>query len=286
MRNLVHFLVRNAHWWLFLLLVFCSLVMIVNRGTFQRSIYLSSANVVTGQVYQISSSVTSYIKLKSVNTILMDELAKKEARIQYLEAHIKDSNDSIKTQAILEDTLNISNYSFLTAHVINNSISQADNYITLDKGAADGVALDMGVISASGVVGIICLVSEHLSIVLPILNTKFILSCKTYRDNHFGPLVWDGNDPRYAWLNKQPRHASFEVGDTIVTSGHSHIFPPGIMVGRAVDSRKDDDDNYYSLRVNLATDFYSLKDVIIVKSKHQEEQKALQKALEESLKTK
>ena len=254
--------------------------MIVKQGAFQRSIFLSSANVVTGHIYQTSSTITSYIGLKSENESLIEQLAEKENRIQYLETFLKEYHDSINIQTILSETLDLSHYSFYTARVINNTISRVDNFITLNKGRLDGLAPDMGVLSADGVVGIVQKVSDHFAVVLPILNSKFVLSCKIQRNNHFGPLVWDGTDPRYAWLNEYPKHVTFNIGDTIITSGYSDIFPAGIMVGTVVDSEKENNDNSYSLKVALAADFYSLKEVLVVNNKFQQEQFNLEKSIE------
>ncbi len=275
MRNLITFLIKYAYWWLFLLLVLVSVELIVNDNIFQRSIYLSSANKVSGKIYNVSSSLTSYIGLKAVNEDLTNRSAEMEARIQFLEEYIRLKGDSLASNA-LKDTANFSDYSFLTAKVINNSISQIENYITLNKGSIHGVAPDMGVISPNGVIGVVSLVSKNFSVVIPILNPKFSLSCKIRKTNYFGPLVWDGIDARYAWLNNQPRHVPFNKGDTVVTSGFSAIFPEGIMVGIIEDSKKEKDDNFNSLKVKLSTDFYSLKEVLLVNNKKRKEQHELE----------
>ncbi len=276
MRNLINFLIRNAHWWLFLLLIFISVGLIVNDAAYPRSIYLSSANEVSGRVYQTSAALTSYIGLKTVNEDLNERVAEMEARIRYLEATIAKSRDSLSSSAILKDSMNVSDYTFITAQVVNNSVSQLENFITLDKGSAQGINRDMAVISATGVVGAVRLVSENFSVVIPILNPKFQLNCKLQRTNYFGPLVWDGINPRYAWLKNQPRHIEFTPGDTIVTSGFSAIFPPGIMVGTVIDTKKESDDNFNSLNIELSTDFQALKDVLVIGNKKQKEQRQLE----------
>lgn len=276
MRNLLNFLVRNLHWWLFLLLVVASFALLLHDTAYPRSVYLSSANSVTGSVYRLSSSVTSYVGLKTENDDLMEKVAEMEARIQYLQEYISHRVDSVASKAVLSDSLGASGYTFVKAQVVNSSVAQADNYITINKGTADGVTSDMGVISATGAVGVVSLASEHFSIVIPILNSKSRLSCKIRKNNHFGPLVWEGGDPNFAWLMNQPRHVLFNTGDTVVTSGFSTIFPPDIMVGTIVDSKKENNDNFNSLKVALSTDFYTLKNVLVINNKNQKEQMELE----------
>lgn len=278
MRNLLNFFIRNSHWWLFLLLVGVSFFFILQDSAYQRSIYLSSANKITGSVYQLSSSLISYTGLKTENEDLTRVMADMEARIQSLEEYIRN-NMSVTSEAVLSDSLSVAQYSFIQAQVVNNSVSRSDNYITVNKGRADGIAPDMGVISATGAVGVVSMVSDHFSVIIPILNSKSRLSCMIRHSGHFGPLTWDGTNPRYAWLKNQPRHVLFQTGDTIVTSSFSSIFPPGIMVGTVAGSKKENNDNFNSLKVDLSTDFYTIKNVLVVKNSTQNEQLTLERSI-------
>ena len=143
----------------------------------------------------------------------------------------------------------------------------------LSKDRKTGVEPDMGVVSERGVVGIVSTVSDHFSVVIPLLNPKFKLSCKVLGSSYFGTLSWNGRNARFANLDELPRHVEFEKGDTIVTSGYSAIFPSGIIVGKVVNFEKQHDDNFYSLEVELATDFQALNNVRIIKNYRQAEQK-------------
>ncbi|MDR0799743.1 MAG: rod shape-determining protein MreC, partial [Dysgonamonadaceae bacterium] len=175
------------------------------------------------------------------------------------------------------DSLRAVIYRFMPAHVVYNSIANAENYITLDKGADDGIREDMGVMSPNGIVGVVMSVSPHFSLVIPVLNPKFRLSCKTKNSNYFGSLVWDGGDPRYTYLQELPRHVEFDLSDTIVTSGYSTIFPEGLLVGTIVDSQKQKNDNYNSVKIKLFTNFTTLTDVLIITNRLQGEQRNLHK---------
>ena len=126
-------------------------------------------------------------------------------------------------------------YQIFKANVIKNSLNKADNYITLDRGTTEGIRPEMGVVDANGVVGIVYKTSPHYSLVIPLLNSKSSISCKIVGSDYFGYLKWEGGNSRFAYLKDLPRHAEFNLGDTVVTSGYSTVFPEGVMVGTVDD---------------------------------------------------
>ena len=170
-------------------------------------------------------------------------------------------------------------YDILKAKVINNSLTYTDNYITINKGEKDGVRREMGVVDGNGVVGIVYLTSDNYAVVIPILNSKSNISCKIRRSDYFGFLVWDGGSSQYAVVKDMPRHSLFSLGDTIVTSGHSAVFPGGIPVGTIEEITDSQDGLSYQLKVKLFTDFGRLNDVRVIVRKGQEEQIKLEQKL-------
>ena len=171
----------------------------------------------------------------------------------------------------------LSGYDIFKAKVVNNTLTHADNYITLDKGEKDGIRSEMGVVDGNGVVGIVYMTSDHYSVVIPVLKSKSSISCKIKNSDYFGFLKWDGGASNYATVKDMPRHSLFSLGDTIVTSGHSAVFPSGIPVGIVEDISDSHDGLSYLLKVRLFTDFGKLNDVRVIAKKTQEEQLLLEK---------
>ena len=167
-------------------------------------------------------------------------------------------------------------YQLFKAHVIKNSLNLVDNYITLDKGSSSGIRSEMGVVDGNGIVGIVYETSPSYSVVISVLNSKSNISCKIIGSDYFGYLKWEHGDSRYAYLKDLPRHAEFNLGDTVVTSGFSTVFPEGIMVGTVDDMSDSNDGLSYLLKIKLATDFGKLSDVRVVARTGQEEQKKLE----------
>jgi len=173
----------------------------------------------------------------------------------------------------------LSEYDILEARVLNNSLIHADNYITINKGEKDGVHSEMGVVDGKGVVGIVYLTSSNYSVVIPILNSKSNISCKIKRSDYLGFLVWDGGSSQYAMVKDMPRHSMFSLGDTIVTSGHSAVFPSGIPIGTIEDMKDSNDGLSYQLKVKLFTDFACLQDVRVVSRRNKDEQIQLEERI-------
>ena len=275
MRNLLNFLLKYNHWFLFILLEVISFVLLFRFNHYQHSVYFSSANAVAGKVYEVSGGITSYFHLKSVNEDLLDRIMELEQQNHNLEdalgRHLSDSTE-------LNSIRNLPNtdYQVFKARVINNSLNLVDNYITLNRGSKDGIRPEMGVVDGNGVVGIVYDTSSHYSRVISVLNSKSSNSCKIVGSEYFGYLKWEYGDSRYAYLKDLPRHAEFNLGDTVVTSGYSTVFPEGIMIGTVDDMADSNDGLSYLLKVKLATDFGKVSEVRVIARTGQHEQKELE----------
>lgn len=278
MRKLLDFLFRKRHWFLFILLEVVSLILVYRNTNYQRNVFISSANVVTGHISSISGNISSYLNLRETNHELTERNGELEMRVLELQSRLERiSAENTVFEGFIPDSAQSFPFRFVLAKVVNNSVIHLSNYLTIDKGQTDGIFSGMGVVSERGVVGTVSHVSDHFAVVLPLLNPKSQLSCKLKGSNNFGTLRWNGRNARYAQLDELARHIEFEKGDTIITSGHSAIFPAGIMVGKVADFRKQHDDNFYSLEVELSTDFQALNNVRILINDEQTERLNLEK---------
>ena len=280
MRNLLNFLIKYNYWFLFLLLEVTSFVLLFRFNRYQQSIFFTSANAVVGSVYETTGAMKSYFHLRSINSDLLDRNLLLEQQLVALQNRLMQQGmDSASLRSI--ERVTPSTFSLHEAQVIKNSLTLEDNYITLDKGSADGIRPEMGVVDARGVVGIVFKTSPHYAIVISLLNSKSSISCKIAGSDYFGYLKWQGGDVQYAYLKDLPRHAQFNLGDTVVTSGYSTVFPEGIMVGTVDDMQDSHDGLSYLLKVKLATDFGKLNAVRIIERSRQLEQLELERQAQE-----
>ena len=281
MRNLFNFIIRNSHWLVAILLIAFSFYLVFACNSYQRSVFLTSANKVVGWSYAVTNNITSFFHLKKNNQQLLERNAQLLEEMHALKAQmdLQAANDSLIVEAFVSDTTEQVQFEFIPAEVVNVSFSGPNNFLTLNKGSAHGVQPDMGVISQQGVVGVVSMVSDKFSMVIPVINPKFRLSGKLKNSENYGSVSWDGKDVRYAQLGELPKHESFQVGDTVLTS-FSRIFPKRLVIGVVSSMGESKDDNFNTFNVRLATDFYSLQDVLIIRDAFHEEQKALEEALQ------
>ena len=275
MRNLLNFFLKYNYWFLFILLEVISFALLFRFNNYQGSAFFTSSNQVAGMAYEAANNVTGYFYLKSINDDLVQKNMELELQMEHLRKALMElTSDSTGLERMKSDALK--GYDIYRANVINNSLTHVDNYITLDKGENDGIRSEMGVINGSGVVGIVYHTSANYSLVIPVLNSKSSISCKIKRSDYFGFLKWDGGSSMYATVKDMPRHSLFSLGDTIVTSGHSAVFPGGIPIGIVEDISDSHDGLSYLLKVKLFTDFGRLNDVRVIAQKGQEEQLELE----------
>lgn len=269
MQQIINFLIRNKNNLLFLLLLGFSLFLTIQAHSYQKSRILSSANFLSGGIYSWTSEINEYFNLKAYNKRLLEENEKLRSMLAVVKdtAEIQDPADSLSFDG---------GFIFKAAEVINNNYSNRNNYLTLERGAEAGLRPDMGVVTSEGIVGIIEEVSEDYSTAISILNSNSKINAQLKKTNHFGTLIWNGQDPNVVQLIDVPAIAPVEVGDTIITGGRSLIFPKGIPIGEVIDFETDPTDSYYTIHIELFNDMTNIGYVYVIENPEREEIEALQ----------
>ena len=263
MQQIFNFILKNSNRLLFLLLLGISLSLTIQSHSYHRSKIISSANFLSGGVYEKINNISEYLDLRTQN----DALAKENARLRSILFNAKDTVTATKLDSIkgLHPT------DIIVSKVIHNSYNSHENYLTLNSGSLQGVKSDMGVINSLGIVGIIDNTSPRYATVLSLLNIKSQINAKIKKSNHFGSLVWNGKSTGFVQLIDIPRLAAIRKGDTIVTGGQSVIFPENLNIGTVDKIYIDNQTNYYTLDIKLFNDMTNLGHVYIIKSKDREE---------------
>ncbi len=263
MQQIFNFIFKNSNRLLFLLLLGISLFLSIQSHSFHRSRVISSANFLSGGVYEKMNSVSEYLNLKTQNEALVQE----NSKLKSLLFNKKDTSGL--DNAVKIDGVNAND--IIISKVIHNTFNTHENYLTLNSGSLQGVQSDMGVINSLGLVGIIDNTSRNYATVISILNTKSHINAKLKKSNHFGSLTWNGKSTGFVQLIDVPRLASIKKGDTIVTGGQSVIFPENINIGTIDKILTDNQTHFYTIQVKLFNDMTNLGHVYILKSKNREE---------------
>ncbi len=273
MRNLIFFLYKYYTFVLFFSLELFSIIVLYRYNNYQRASFLNYTSSVASVFYQTVNNTSNYFSLSRINDSLLVENAR--LRSQMISSYYKSGF----TQTSINDTDYKQQYTYISANVVNNSVVKRNNYITIDKGSLHGIRTDMAVIGGNGVVGIVTSVSSHFSTIRSALNSNTKISCMVKKNNAFGSLEWNGDDPKYSSLKYVNKHVPVSVNDEIVTSNYSTLFPEGLPVGKIFSYAIDAGDNFHVIKVELYTDFATLKNVYVINNILKSEQQELENKL-------
>jgi rod shape-determining protein MreC len=276
MRSLLNFFLKYNNILLFLLLEGVAFTLLFSRPGYQNIRAANIAGSVNGAMNEKLDRATSYFSLRKLNEDLVNEnyILRKTLRENRQKAN--------SVYRVVNDSLYNQHYVVISARVVNQTINRQKNFITLDRGTADGIETGMAVAGPNGIAGFVVGVSRNFSIAMSVLNLDFRLSARLRSNNYFGSLGWSGTSNKEAILSEIPHHVLISPGDTVETSGYSAIFPEGLIVGtvKGIDKTSG---NFLNINVTLATDFASLNNVYIIGDLLKGEQKELEESIIDSM---
>lgn len=264
MRNLFGFFVRYGSWFLFVIYLAVSCVWLFTDRRYQQSVYLTSANAVSSSVYELSSNVTGYFSLRSINNDLQARNASLENEVLNLRNQLDYYRSLVPEDSASLADMPANRFNFITANVSSNSTNKPLNYFTINRGSKAGIEKGMGVVNQNGVVGIVNVVGPNTARVISLLNETQHFSVKVKGTHSVGSLQWHTGNPSVAYAEEMPRHVPYHVGDTVVTSGFSTTFPEGIPVGVVMGQVRAADDNFTTLKLRLLPRFNDLGTVRVI----------------------
>lgn len=262
MKELLILILRLRALLLFIILEVICLFLVVRYNQSQRQIFISSSNAISGYFYEKTNNLKSFFDLRDENesiarknASLLQQLYKGSTRNGYLEGDIVDSL-----------------YVFRAARVINNDILGLRNSIVIDAGENQGISSRMGVITTDGIVGIVANTGNQYAKAYTLLNVDTRISAKIKSNGVIGTVQWSPGDYRYVELNTIAKHHSgIAVGDSVITSGYSLMFPAGHMIGTIASIDLKPGNNYYDIKVELTADLSRLDLVYVVEHRMKEE---------------
>ena len=285
MDKLLEFLHKYRHWFVFLILETIALVTYLSGSLYSRSLGWYATSAVFGRVNELMTEGWSYVGLRPRNEELLRENARLRTAYTLLARQMQDAEaHGVLPRLHATDSLPIDPSAVIIARVVNRVTHTSEVYYTINKGRRDGIETDMGVMSASGVVGAVMAVSDHYALVIPVLNPKIRLACTLLGQEVSGTLTASSSpNANEAILSNVPPHAHPQIGDTITTSGYSYLFPEGMMVGTIADSVparvKGSAGTFANYPVRLSTDFQGLRYVYVIREKPTHEVRALEDSI-------
>ena len=270
MHDFVERITAYIHWAIFLLLEVLSGLLLFKYNSYQGSIWFTQANTAAAYVHEWEAKAFAYLRMPAENAELVQRnilLQHETDSLRHLLAEaLKDSSATEKKQNTLLQDIKL-----IPAHIVDNSVRNRDNLLVINAGSNAGVEPEMGVVSGTGVVGIVSAVTPHYSLVISIRKSHSSLSCRLRRTDYFGYLKWKGGNTLRAYMEDVPRHAHIKVGDIVETSGFSNVFPAGIFLGKVAKIKNSSDGLAYELEILLGTDMSNLRHVNVISNLNKKE---------------
>ena len=267
MQQIISFFIRNKNFLLFAVLFLVSVSLTIRSHNYHKGKFVTSANFLAGGIFGFKTTITDYFDLEKQNEMLTEE--NRQLRLQLANQN-EEAVWNMGTDSL---------YKILSARVINNSYHKSKNHLTINKGSADGLKIDMGVISPQGVVGIVDGLSDHYATVQSVLNTNSQIIGAFKKSDHFGTIKWNTQNPNIVQLLEIPRLAPVALGDTIVTNQRSTIFPQGLPIGVVSQFDRDPEQDYYQIDVRLFTDMTAVKHVYLIENTQAKEIQQLEQQI-------
>ncbi|MBQ9169945.1 MAG: rod shape-determining protein MreC [Bacteroidaceae bacterium] len=263
MHDFIERITAYVHWALFLLLEALSGFLLFQYNHYQGSVWFTQANTAAAIVHEWEAKAISYLRMPAENAALAQRNIALQQQLDVMRHELAlakvDTSHTQKMQAeVLEGT------TLIPAQVVDNSVRKRDNMLVINAGSDDGVAPEMGVVSGTGVVGIVSAVTPHYALVMSILNSHSSISCRLRGTEYFGYLKWKGGKPLWAYMDDVPRHAQIKKGDVVETSGFSSVFPAGIFLGKVAEINNSSDGLAFELEILLSTDLANIRHVNVI----------------------
>ncbi|WP_185851003.1 rod shape-determining protein MreC [Blattabacterium cuenoti] len=262
MREFFNFLLKWRFFLFFLLLELSAIFLSFSnsKNKLYQYIYTGSSNFIIGNIYESIYKLRQYFLLEVENQRLINE-----------NISLRHSSFSSKIKKVIKDfnednVVYLQQYVYTPVKIINNSIHQQENYITINKGSLDGIRIDMGIILSDGIAGIITKTSPHFSIAISLLNAKIKVNARLRKNKYFGTISWDGLNHEYVVLYDISRYSFFSNGDIVETDGKSATFPEGIPIGKVDSYKLDEDRANYIIKVKLFSNFSTIENAYVVKN--------------------
>jgi len=299
--NFINFI---FHLIIFIILEGLAIFLISKNSIIQKYKIMQEIRLVQNLTWKNQYKLKSYFSLSKTNQQLADENARLRSFLSDYQQNISQSkiirgnvnavsntSNNAASNAYSDTSSNTINkqingnekpfFKYISAEIIQNTCNRSHNRIIINKGSLDGIKEDMGVITDRGIIGIVRQVSKHFSLIYSFLDIDESVSAIIKKTNTFGPLVWTGTNTKYAIMSEIPIHTEFSVGDTIVSSGYSTIYPANIPLG-TIESSEVKDGTQYNLKIKLFENYSSLKFVYVTECRDKEEILSLMKEKEDN----
>lgn len=216
--------------------------------------------VVWKGVTGIPVSLANLRNLARENAKLKDELRDLKPRLLLLEG-LRGENERLRAALALRQEKS-RRLRLQAAQVIGRSPTPWFSILEIDQGGQDGIKPDLPVITEAGLAGRVIEVSRFSSKVMLLTDPESSVAAANEGRRDFG--VVEGSYSNRLLMKYVGVGGEIKIGDKIVTSRLSTVFPPGILIGEVSHVSKGEHDLFYHIEIKPAVDFSKIEEVFII----------------------
>ena len=258
MRNLILFLIKNKEHFVYLLTLILSLLLLFSNDNEEMSVIRGFSSDI------ISLLSTPMVKIKSLTIVNEENQYLREKNLQLnleLESILYAADENEKLRELLDFKRN-TELKITPSTIINKGIQANINSLTIDVGTSAGVNPNQAVLTPAGIIGKTIQTGKESSIVQSISDNNFRLSVRIMPSGAVGILRWYKNN--ICKIYEVQKNVNINIGDRVITSGFSKIYPPKLPVG-IVSGVYDERGSYQKVvNVEIQNDFESIQNVFVV----------------------
>ncbi|HRZ87190.1 MAG TPA: rod shape-determining protein MreC [bacterium] len=260
---------RKKSWvWLFLIAL---LLVVLSLPHETSRLFKSAATVIFDPFLKSAGAVSGAFNAFTGTFVTRGELLREnrflQQKVDALNGELNKLRETASENKRLSELLEFKkreSYNAVPAQVIGRDPSNWYEAIFIDKGSVHGIAPDMPVVSAQGLVGKIVEVSRSVSKVLLVLDKNSRVGAMVQSSRDYG--IIEGTSSGVCRMNYLSRSAIISINDLIVSSGLGGVYPKGLVIGKVVKVAIDEFDLNKYADIEPGCDFSKLEEVLILKS--------------------
>ena len=206
-----------------------------------------------------TSGIGDWFSLRADNAALRAQNESLQNQIVLLE-EARLENETLRRQLDFKSA--VPSMTMLPAEVIGRDPNTLLQYLLIDRGSADGIAVSMPVLTDQALVGRISEVSTHSSKVMLITDPSSSVSCLIQRTRATGSVQgYPDNDLVMRYI---PQGDTVAAGDVVLTSGLGGNFPKRLLVGQVLRVETSDVEVFQSAHLAPAVNLADLEMVMVL----------------------
>ena len=194
----------------------------------------------------------------------LTELEEENARLKAENARLAEYEQENKELSALLETKNLHQLKTLSAGIIALDETGWTRTITINKGAMQGIEVNMPVVGPGGLIGSVISVGPASAAVRLVTDERAGVSVMVQKNRT--QAVVNGTLSGMLSLEYLPLDTDITVGDAIITSGLGGVYPRGILVGTVTSVNKAPTNLYAEVTIKPAIDVSRLREVLVVTS--------------------